>query len=66
MTSDLGGLIDKIITNAPDALLVVAQIIPLHRLHPSTMLGSDDIHPNTTGYQFMADHWYAAIGSLLP
>jgi len=29
MTSDLKGLLDKIITNAPDALLVVAQIIPL-------------------------------------
>ena len=32
----------------------------------STMLGSDSIHPNSTGYKFMADHWYAAIGSLLP
>ncbi len=29
MTSDLSGLIDKLITNAPDAYLVVAQIIPL-------------------------------------
>lgn len=32
----------------------------------STMLGSDSIHPNTTGYTFMADHWYSVIGSLLP
>jgi lysophospholipase L1-like esterase len=31
-----------------------------------TMLGSDSIHPNTSGYQFMADHWYSAIGALLP
>jgi lysophospholipase L1-like esterase len=30
------------------------------------MLGSDSIHPNTTGYKFMADHWYTAIGPLLP
>ena len=101
MTSDLTGLVDKIITNAPDALLVVAQIIPLgygtndvikaynqslpgivqaratagkHIMlldmytgfTPSSMLGSDNIHPNSTGYKFMADHWYTAIGSLLP
>jgi lysophospholipase L1-like esterase len=101
MINDLNGLIDKIITNAPDALLVVAQIIPLgygnnaviksyNQAIPgvvqeraaagkhivlvdmytgfttSTMLGSDNIHPNGTGYKFMADRWYAAIGSLLP
>jgi lysophospholipase L1-like esterase len=29
MINDLKGLLDKIITNAPDALIVVAQIIPL-------------------------------------
>jgi len=29
MTSDLSGLVDKLTTNAPNALLVVAQIIPL-------------------------------------
>jgi lysophospholipase L1-like esterase len=101
MTNDLTGLLDKIITNAPDALLVVAQIIPLGYgtndvikaynqaipgivqqraaagkhvalvdmytgFNASTMLGSDSIHPNTTGYKFMADQWYSAIGSLLP
>jgi lysophospholipase L1-like esterase len=101
MTSDLGGLIDKMIANAPDALLVVAQIIPLgygtndviktyNQSIPglvqtrasagkhivlvdmytgftaSSMLGSDSIHPNAAGYKFMADHWYAAIGSHLP
>ena len=101
MTSDLTGLIDKIIANAPNALLVVAQIIPLGYgtndvikaynqaipgvvqqraaagkhialvdmytgFNTSTMLGSDNIHPSTTGYKFMADHWYSAIGSLLP
>ncbi len=101
MTSDLKGLLDKIITNAPDALLVVAQIIPLGYgtndvikaynqaipgvmqqltttgkhvalvdmytgFNTSTMLGSDSIHPNSTGYKFMADHWYSVIGSLLP
>ncbi len=101
MTSDLTGLLDKIIANAPDALLVVAQIIPLGygtndvikaynqaipgvvqqraaagkhivpvdmytAFNTSTMLGSDSIHPNSTGYQFMADHWYSVIGPLLP
>lgn len=101
MTSDLTGLLDKIITNAPNALLVVAQIIPLGYgtndvikaynqaipgivqqraaagkhvalvdmytgFNTSTMLGSDSIHPNSTGYKFMADHWYSLIGSLLP
>ncbi len=101
MTSDLTGLLDKIIANAPDALLVVAQIIPLGYgtndvikaynqailgvvqqrtaagkhvalvdmytgFTASTMLGSDNIHPNSTGYKFMADHWYSVIGPLLP
>jgi lysophospholipase L1-like esterase len=101
MINDLKGLLDKVITNAPNALVVVAQIIPLgygtndvikayNQAIPgvvqeraaagkhivlvdmytgfttSTMLGSDSIHPNTTGYKFMADRWYAAIGGLLP
>ena len=94
-------LLDKLITNAPDAYLVVAQIIPLGYgtntvikaynqsipglvqqranagkhitivdmytgFNTSTMLSSDNIHPNTAGYKFMADHWYSAIGTLLP
>src|SRR6185436_8093106 len=29
MTNDLSGLLDKLITNAPNAYIVVAQIIPL-------------------------------------
>jgi len=101
MTSDLSGFLDKIIANAPNAYLVVAQIIPLgygtndtiktynqsipglvqQRVNagkhvklidmftgftPATMLGSDNIHPNSTGYKFMADHWYSVIGPLLP
>ena len=101
MINDLKGLLDKVITNAPNALVVVAQIIPLgygtndvikayNQAIPgvvqeraaagkhivlvdmftgfttSTMLGSDSIHPNTTGYKFMADHFYAAIGAVLP
>jgi hypothetical protein len=100
MTSDLSGLLDKIISNAPDAYLVVAQIIPLgygsndviktyNQSIPGLvkqradagkhitsvdmftgfttagMLGSDSIHPNTAGYKFMADHWYAVVGPLL-
>ncbi len=101
MSTDLSGLIDKIITNAPNALIVVAQIIPLGYgtnsvikaynqtipgivqqratagkhiamvdmytgFAPTSMLGTDNIHPNTSGYKFMADHWYSMIGPLLP
>jgi len=101
MTSDLSGLLDKLITNAPNAYIVVAQIIPLGYgtndiiktynqsipglvqqragagkhitsvdlftgFTPSSMLGSDNIHPNSTGYKFMADRWYSVIGPLLP
>ena len=101
MTSDLSGLLDKVITNAPNAFVVVAQIIPLGYgtndviktynqsipnlvtqranagkhiavvdmftgFSAATMLGSDNIHPNTSGYKFMADHWYSVIGPLLP
>jgi lysophospholipase L1-like esterase len=32
----------------------------------SSMLDSDSIHPNASGYQFMADHWYSVIETLLP
>jgi lysophospholipase L1-like esterase len=101
MTSDLAGFVDKIISNAPNAYLVVAQIIPLGYgtnavikaynqaipglvqqrasagkhittvdmftgFTPATMLGSDSVHPNSTGYKFIADHWYSVIGTLLP
>jgi lysophospholipase L1-like esterase len=101
MTSDLQGLLNKIFSNAPNALVVVAQIIPLGYgtnsvikaynqsipglvqtfaaagkhittvdmytgFNTSTMLGSDSIHPNTSGYTFMSQHWYSVIGSLLP
>jgi lysophospholipase L1-like esterase len=31
----------------------------------STMMSSDNCHPNTAGYTFMAHQWYAAIESLL-
>jgi lysophospholipase L1-like esterase len=100
VTSDLSGLLDKLISNAPNAYIVVAQIIPLgygnnsviktynqsipglvqQRANagkhittvdmftgfvPSTMLGSDSVHPNSAGYQFMASHWYGLIGPML-
>jgi len=101
MTDDLSELLDKIITSAPDALVVVAQIIPLGYgtndvirtynqsipglvqarasagkhvvlvdmftgFNAGSMLVSDDVHPNTSGYEYMADQWYSVIGSLLP
>jgi hypothetical protein len=103
MTNRLAALLDKILSTAPDALLVVAKITPLttgggyrdiiktyndaipglvqtraaagkhivvvdmnSNFNTQTMLNSDGIHPNTNGYKFMANQWYAAIGSLLP
>lgn len=101
MSGDLSGLLDKIIANAPDAYIVVAQIIPLGYgtndvikaynqsipalveqlssdgkhvalldmftgFNAQAMIGSDSVHPNASGYGFMADHWYAAIEALLP
>jgi lysophospholipase L1-like esterase len=32
----------------------------------SMMMSSDGIHPNGSGYEFMANRWYAVIGPLLP
>jgi lysophospholipase L1-like esterase len=32
----------------------------------STMLSSDGIHPNQTGYDFMGGVWYGIVGSLFP
>ena len=33
---------------------------------PLSDLGSDNVHPNDTGYAYMANIWYAAIKDLLP
>jgi len=101
MQTDLKGLLDKLFTNAPNALVVLAKIIPLgydpnnatiksynqalpgivqtladagkhivlvdmNTGYAASNYGSDSIHPNTAGYKFMADRWYAAIGPLLP
>jgi lysophospholipase L1-like esterase len=101
MQTDLKGLLDQITTAAPEALVVLAQIVPLGygdnavikaynqaipgivdaqvaaKKHvtkvdmftgftPGTMIGSDKVHPNDSGYTFMAERWYAAIGPLLP
>jgi lysophospholipase L1-like esterase len=103
MANRLGSLLDKIISAAPNALVVVAKITPMTigggylsvvkpyndaipglvqtraasgkhivmvdlntNFNTSTMLGSDGLHPNATGYKFMADRWYSVIGNLLP
>ena len=100
MPDRLGQLMDKIISAAPDALLVLAKIKPLNHSSwnatiktyndampglvqtrvaagkhvmlvdmntgfASSMLSSDGIHPNQSGYNFMGDTWYAAIGGCL-
>lgn len=100
MTSQLDGLITKITKAAPDALLVVAKILPvgwaattvnaynqsiqgLVQKHAgqgehvtmadmntgfdsSKMFSSDNLHPNTSGYKFMANKWYEVIKDYLP
>jgi lysophospholipase L1-like esterase len=92
-------LVDMILAAYPNALLVVAKIVPypsqmnnVNTLNASiptlvssragmgkhiliadlntgfnvpTMLSSDSIHPNQTGYNFMGDTWYSVIGSYL-
>ena len=94
----LSTLVDYLTTNFPNALVVVAKIIPYPNqtanvkvindsipamvqskvsagkhvvsvdlntgFQTSTMLSSDGIHPNQTGYNWMGDTWYATIGSL--
>ena len=94
----LSMFVDTLTSMFPDALLVVAKIIPYpaqaanvntfnqtipamvqmkaavgkHVLmvdlntgfQTSTMLSSDGIHPNQTGYDFMGDTWYSVVGGL--
>jgi len=93
----LTSLIDKIATALPNALIGVAQIIPLQMSAPAVMTynaaipgvvskevaagkhvfmvdlfdgfpagGMDSVHPYQSGYEWMGDKWYAAIGSLFP
>ena len=91
----LSVFIDDIVQAAPDALLVVAQIIPfngsevsfnnaipgivsekatagkhvimvdMHTTYPANSL-ADGVHPNGTGYSYMADVRYEAIEEYLP
>jgi len=95
----LASLVDLILSTYPNALLVVAKIIPYpsqmtnvnlinasipalvssrqgmgkHILmvdlntgfNVQTMLSSDGIHPNMTGYNWMGDQWYPVISSYL-
>lgn len=96
----LSSAVDSLTAEFPDALIVVAKIIPYPSqaanvslindsiagmvqsnvaagkhvvaadlnsgFRTSTMLSGDGVHPNQTGYDWMGDTWYAAIGSLLP
>jgi hypothetical protein len=96
----LSMLVDYLTTTFPNALVVVAEIIPYPSemtntnlinqsipamvqskvsagkhvtmvdlntgFNTSTMLAGDGIHPNQSGYNWMGDHWYAAISGLLP
>jgi hypothetical protein len=96
----LSSAVDSLCTEFPDALIVVAKIIPYPSqaanvklindsipsmvqskvtagkhvvmvdlnsgFQTSTMLAGDGIHPNQTGYDWMGDGWYGAVGSLFP
>jgi len=99
MEADLNKLLDKIVAGAPDALIVLAKIIPMGwtnqeltnynaklagivsaradegqhivlvdlntGFNTESMLVSDDLHPNSTGFKFMADKWYEVISPFL-
>jgi lysophospholipase L1-like esterase len=96
----LSSAVDSLTTEFPDALLVVAKIIPYPSqaanvklindsipamvaakvaagkhvvmadlftgFQTSSMLAGDGVHPNQSGYDWMGDTWYAAVGSLFP
>ncbi|HXU63311.1 MAG TPA: SGNH/GDSL hydrolase family protein [Polyangia bacterium] len=96
----LSSAVDSLTTMFPNALIVVAKIIPypsqmtnvnlINNSIPSmvamkqsagkhvisvdlntgfdtkTMLSSDSIHPNQTGYDWMGDTWYGVVGPLFP
>jgi hypothetical protein len=97
--ANLGKLLDKLIAGMPNALIVVAKIIPLQSgasavttynnaipgvvqtrvaagAHiiivdlntgfPPSGMSSDNVHPNTSGYAWMGDKLYDAIGGLFP
>jgi hypothetical protein len=94
----LSSAVDSLASMFPNALIVVAKIIPypsqttnvnlINQSIPAmvqskqsmgkhvimvdlntgfdtkTMLSSDSIHPNQTGYDWMGDTWYGVVGSL--
>jgi len=97
--TQLGALLDKLIAAQPNALIVVAKIIPLqlggnavttynnaipgviqtrvaagaHIMivdlntgFPPSGMSSDNVHPNSSGYAWMGDKIYDAIGALFP
>jgi lysophospholipase L1-like esterase len=41
-------------------------VVDLNTGFPSSDISSDGVHPNPTGYAWMGDHLYDAIGSLFP
>jgi hypothetical protein len=41
-------------------------VVDLNTGFPSGDLSSDNVHPNPTGYAWMGDVWYNAIGALFP
>ena len=94
----LSSAVDSLCTEFPNALIVVAKIIPYPSqvanvklindsipamvqakvaagkhvvmadlftgFQTSSMLAGDGVHPNQTGYDWMGDTWYTAVGGL--
>ena len=54
-------------TRRPDTSGKHILLVDMNRdFNYATMISPDGCHPNTTGYKFMANQWYATIGSRLP
>jgi lysophospholipase L1-like esterase len=53
------GVVQAVVGTGKHVIMVDMSKIPTADL-------SDGIHPNDTGYSYMADIWYAAIKDLLP
>jgi lysophospholipase L1-like esterase len=41
-------------------------LVDLNTGFQSSMLSTDGVHPNKSGYDFMGGVWYGAISSILP
>ena len=66
-TNDINALIGKIpgIVQERAGACAHVMVVDLDSDFPANGMASDNIHPNPTGYEFMADNWYAAVEEYL-